>query len=84
MPELTNTTAHRAARNAASIALADTGPQAMVTLTLPVLPETGLILPGQFVRRTDGAHHVQGYVRSTSLQWARPRLRQTIEVQTHG
>ena len=73
-----------AARQRGRAILADTGPQAMVTLTLPVLPETGLILPGQFVRRTDGAHHVQGYVRSTSLQWARPRLRQTIEVQTHG
>lgn len=73
-----------AARQRGRAILADTGPQAMVTLTMPVLPETGLILPGQFVRRTDGAHHVQGYVRSTSLQWARPRLRQTIEVQTHG
>lgn len=64
--------------------LSDTGPQAMVTLTLQVLPETGLILPGTFVRRTDGAEVLQGLVRSTALAWDAPRMRQTIEVQTHG
>lgn len=77
------THANAAAQRGRAI-LADTGAQAMVTLTLPVLPETGLILPGQFVRRTDGAASVQGYVRGMSLQWSRPRLRQTIEVQTHA
>lgn len=73
-----------AARQRGRAILSDTGPQALVTLTLPVLPETGLILPGQFVRRTDGSTSVQGYVRGTSLQWSRPRMRQTIEVQTHA
>lgn len=73
-----------AARQRGRAILSDTGPQALVSLTLPVLPETGLILPGQFVRRTDGAASVQGYVRATSLQWSRPRMRQTIEVQTHA
>lgn len=73
-----------AARQRGRAILSDTGPQALVSLTLPVLPETGLILPGQFVRRTDGAASVQGYVRAISLQWSRPRMRQTIEVQTHA
>ena len=73
-----------AARQRGRTILSDTGPQALVSLTLPVLPETGLILPGQFVRRTDGAASVQGYVRSMQLQWDRPRMRQTIEVQTHA
>lgn len=64
--------------------LADTGAQANVSLSLPVLSETGLILPGTFIRRTDGAEVLQGYVRSMSLTWDAPRMRQTIEVQTHG
>lgn len=73
-----------AARQRGRAILGDTGAQAIVTLTLPVLPETGLILPGKFVRRTDGAQSVQGYVRGLSVNWSRPRMRQTIEVETHG
>lgn len=64
--------------------LSDTGSQALATLTLQVLPETGLILPGRFVRRTDTAETLQGLVRATSLTWDAPRMRQTIEVQTHA
>lgn len=73
-----------AARQRGISILSDTGPQALVSLRMPVLPETGLILPGRFIRRTDGAEVLQGLVRSMSLSWDSPRLRQTIEVQTHG
>lgn len=73
-----------AARQRGISILSDTGPQATVSLRLPVLPETGIIVPGQFVRRTDGAEVLQGLVRSMSLNWDAPTLRQTIEVQTHG
>lgn len=73
-----------AARQRGISILSDTGPQALVSLRMPVLPETGIILPGAFVRRTDGAEVLQGLVRSMSLSWDSPRLRQTIEVQTHG
>ena len=73
-----------AARQRGRAILSDTGAQAMVSLTLPVLPATGLILPGKFIRRTDGAEVLQGYVRGMSLAWDRPRMRQTLEVQTHG
>ena len=73
-----------AARQRGRAILSDTGAQAMVSLTLPVLPETGLILPGKFIRRTDGAEVLQGYVRGMSLAWDRPKMRQTLEVQTHG
>ena len=73
-----------AARQRGRAILSDTGAQAMVSLTLPVLPETGLVLPGQFIRRTDGAEVLQGYVRGMSLVWDRPKMRQTLEVQTHG
>ena len=73
-----------AARQRGLSILSDTGRQARVTLTLPVLAETGLIKPGQFVRYQDGADSRLGLVRSTSLTWSRPKLRQTIAVETHA
>ena len=63
--------------------LADTGRQALVSLSMQVLPETGVILPGQFVRYV-GPETVAGIVRSTSINWAAPKLRQTLEVETHA
>ena len=63
--------------------LGDTGQQASVSLSLPVLPETGLIVPGQFVRYVDGATTRLGLVRSSSLAWERPKLRQTLTLETH-
>jgi hypothetical protein len=73
-----------AARQRGLAILSDTGQQARVTLTLPVLAETGLIKPGQFVRYLDGGQSRLGLVRSTSLAWSRPKLRQTIAVETHA
>ena len=63
--------------------LSDTGKQQRVTLTMQVLPETGVIGPGKFVRYL-GDSSVMGIVRSTSINWSRPRLRQTIEIEVHG
>lgn len=63
--------------------LSDTGRQERVTLNMQVLPETGVIVPGQFVRYL-GDSTVMGIVRSTSIDWSRPRLRQTLEVETHA
>ncbi|MEG0149167.1 MAG: hypothetical protein RR701_07275 [Comamonas sp.] len=63
--------------------LADTGRQALVTLSMQVLPETGVIMPGQFVRYR-GHETVQGIVRSTSVSWAAPKLRQSMEIETHA
>lgn len=63
--------------------LADTGRQALVTLSMQVLPETGVIVPGQFVRYR-GHETVQGIVRSTSVSWAAPKLRQSMEIETHA
>lgn len=63
--------------------LANTGRQAMVTLRAQVLPETGIIVPGQFVRYVDGAETRLGLVRGTSLDWRRPALRQSITLETH-
>ena len=72
-----------AARQRGLAELADTGMQADVSLKLPVLPETGLILPGRFVRyRNESETHI-GLVRNIALDWSRPVLRQTLSVETH-
>ena len=63
--------------------LADTGRQALITLSMQVLPETGVITPGQFVRY-HGNETVQGIVRSTSVSWTAPKLRQSLEIETHA
>lgn len=74
-----------AARQRGLTILADTGRQALQTLSLPVLPESGIILPGQLVRFTEpGQPHRVGLVRGTSLNYSRPKLRQTLQVETHG
>lgn len=72
-----------AARQRGLSILGDTGRQALVTLSLPVLPETGLIEPGAFVRYVDGPTVRMGLVRSSALNWSRPRLRQTLALETH-
>lgn len=62
--------------------LANTGRQAQVALRLQVLPETGIIVPGQFVRYVDGGVTRMGLVRGTSLDGF-PQLRQSITLETH-
>lgn len=76
---ITDATAHRQ-RGIAE--LSDTGKQEHITLTMQVLPETGVIVPGQFVRYL-GDIPALGIVRSTSIDWSRPKLRQTIKLETH-
>lgn len=73
---MTDATAHRQ-RGLAEISR--TGSPEDVTLNMQVLPETGLILPGKFVRYAG----VIGLVRSLSIQWTRPTLRQQITLETH-
>lgn len=76
---ITDATAHRQ-RGIAE--LSDTGKQEHITLTMQVLPETGVIMPGQFVRYLSDIPAL-GIVRSTSIDWSRPKLRQTIKLETH-
>ena len=53
-------------------------------ISLPVLTETGVITPGQFVRyRTSPSSTQTGIVRGTAIDWQRPRLRQTLEIEAH-
>jgi hypothetical protein len=62
--------------------LSNTGRQAHYQLKTQVMPETGIIVPGNFVRYV-GDTTVIGIVRSTSLDWSSPVMRQTIGVETH-
>lgn len=72
-----------AARQRGTAILGDTGEQAMVTLRLPVLEETGVIHPGKFVRYTDGSNVKIGLVRGTSVDASLPEVWQSIQVETH-
>jgi len=72
-----------AARQRGLAELAGAASQASVSLKLPVLAETGLILPGKFVRYGNGSETHLGLVRGISLDWSRPVLRQTLSVETH-
>ncbi|MEG0051633.1 MAG: hypothetical protein RR715_00075 [Comamonas sp.] len=77
---ITDATAHRQ-RGIAE--LSDTGRQELVTLTMQVLPETGVIVPGTFIRYR-GEKTVIGIVRGTSINWSSPKLRQSLEIETHA
>ena len=72
-----------AARQRGVAVLGDTGRQAKVSLNLPVLPETGIIMPGKFVRYNEGASHRLGIVRSTSVDVSFPNVFQSLTVETH-
>jgi len=79
-PLITDATAH-SQRGMAE--LADTGTQEHVTLTMQVLPETGVITPGKAVLYRGHDRDYLGIVRATSINWASPKLRQTITLETH-
>lgn len=76
-----------AARQRGRAILSDTGRQALVRLRLPVLSETGIILPGKSVRYEDDEGNTRfGLVRSTSLDVKlpdAPEVWQVIGVETH-
>lgn len=77
-------TAAAAARQRGVAILGDTGRQARVGLRLPVLPATGVIHPGKFVRYNDGGVMRMGIVRSTAVEAGFPEVWQSIEVETHS
>lgn len=67
--------------------LADVGSQAIVTINTLVLPETGIIVPGKFVRYVEGLSARLGLTRGVSVAVARQdkelTVRQTIRMETH-
>lgn len=72
------------ARQRGQTILADTGRMAMLSLSLPVLPETGIIKPGKMVKYMDAGTPIVGLVKGVSVSMSQqPVLRQTIEVEAH-
>lgn len=79
-------TAAQAQRMRGAAELANTGSQEYVTLTLQVLPQTGLILPGTWVRHSfpsASGREIFGIVRRLDVGWQSPTLRQSITLETH-
>lgn len=72
-----------AARQRGIAALASTGRMAEVKLSLPVLAETGIIMPGKFVDFVDGSVTRRGIVRNVQVSIGLPEIFQTIDVETH-
>ena len=72
-----------AARQRGLAVLSDTGRIATVGLRLPVLAETGIIKPGNFVRYTDGGTQRIGITRSVQVEVGLPAIWQTLGVETH-
>lgn len=64
--------------------LADTGAQIELGLRMPVLPSTGIIMPGSLVSYNDGDQDYMGLVRSVVLEASFPELWQIIGVETHA
>lgn len=78
-------TAAEAARQRGISVLADTGRQATVRLSLPVLPETGVLTPGKLVRYVDGTTTRLGLVRAVGVEanGSAANLRQNVTLETH-
>lgn len=72
-----------AGRQRGLAALGDTGAQARVGLRLPVLPATGIILPGKFVSYVDGSTTRFGLTRGVDVQITPGEVWQTLTVETH-
>lgn len=72
-----------AARQRGRAILSDTGAQVKVGLRLPVLPATGIIMPGKFVSYVDGADTRFGITRGVDVQITRDAVWQTLSVETH-
>lgn len=76
-------TAPEMTRARGGVILADTGRQAHITLRLPVLPETGIIKPGNLVRYTENGNTHLGLSRAVSVDFGFPEVWQTVKVETH-
>ena len=72
-----------AARQRGLTALGDTGRVKNITLQLPVLSETGIILPGKTIRYAESGQNHVGIVRAVQVASDFPRIRQAITVESH-
>ena len=72
-----------AARQRGISILGNTGRVVKISLDLPVLPETGIIPPGKFVRYTDNGVSRIGLTRGVSATTSGVTVRQQIEIESH-
>ena len=63
--------------------LSDTGRQALVSVSLPVLEETGIIMPGKIIDYTESGTTRRGLVRAVDVSTSFPKVRQTVRIETH-
>ena len=74
-----------AAKMRARAELAESGRQLKHKMTLPILPQTGVIKPGRVLRYYDDAGTQRlGLVRSTSIAQQFPVLTQSLEIDSHA
>ncbi len=73
-----------AARQRGLAVLGDTGKQLELSLSLPVLSETGIIQPGMYVQYADGTVTRTGIVRSTQVAVGEVEVKQTLGVEVHA
>lgn len=76
-------TAPDATRQRGRAILSDTGRQAQIRLSLPVLAETGIIVPGRLIDYTESGKTHRGITRAVDVQTGFPAITQTITVETH-
>jgi hypothetical protein len=75
-------TVEAAARQRGIPILADTGDAQTVKLRMPLYEETGIIVPGKFIRYVDGAEERLGLSRSVNVDVGFPESWQTVSVET--
>ncbi|MEP6587132.1 MAG: hypothetical protein ABJA84_00040 [Polaromonas sp.] len=73
-----------AARQRGTAVLSNTGAIARVGIKLPVLAETGIIVPGKYIRYTDGGVSRFGITRGVQVDAGMPEVWQSLEIETHG
>lgn len=73
-----------AARQRALAEIGIPGRSALLRLDLQVLPATGVIEIGTILQFTDGATPRIGIVRSVSVRYQHPTLRQSVELECHA
>lgn len=72
-----------AARQRGRTILSDTGSVATISLRLPVLAETGIIKPGNFVHYTESGKRHIGLTRGVNVDVSLPTIYQTLTVESH-
>ena len=74
-------TAEAAARARGISILAETGRARRITLSMPLLPGTGVIDPGRYIRYGEGSSAAFGISRAVTLNYAAGTLRQAVTME---